>query len=439
MTTPLPTTLSRLVEFRDKLTSTAADGVRVVHSSGGAAGGVISEGMGYALLLAGLAMSSERPSSPEWQTALAFGEEIFAGWRRMCELTRESCQEDATARCGSRPRKNAEPLPGFASCLPAWKFDDKLRTQQAAGSATDGDEDALLGMVLMVSSSDADTWPLWRSAAHWAFETARAFLRFNTQARARSRGRLPRLGSCWGGWDCNNPSYLAPAHYRAFRRFMLRLAPRFNAESEAERAADAWGGLVDSSYAMLAQAQCGSTGLTPNWWVPQQKEGSSGWPGCNSSGTPADKFGVEASRGVWRVALDGLWSADADPTRVSGRAYCNRVSLELARALDPSVDAGFGPLSTGCTVRSIQADWYWNPFMFGPLSAALLLPLPSSESAAARANQTAALQTLSRRVADTRVSDYYSGSWVALATATLNGDARRACRLLFDRDECPNP
>ena len=31
-----------------------------------------------------------------------------------------------------------------------------------------------------------------------------------------------------------------------------------------------------------------------------------------------------------------------------------------------------------------------------------------------------------------------SGSWIALATATLNGDARRACYLIFDDpDLCP--
>ena len=30
------------------------------------------------------------------------------------------------------------------------------------------------------------------------------------------------------------------------------------------------------------------------------------------------------------------------------------------------------------------------------------------------------------------MSDYYQGSWLAIATMTLNGDLGRACGLLFD-------
>jgi hypothetical protein len=33
--------------------------------------------------------------------------------------------------------------------------------------------------------------------------------------------RLPKLGSCFGGWDCMSPSYLSPAHYSAFKDFVL--------------------------------------------------------------------------------------------------------------------------------------------------------------------------------------------------------------------------
>ena len=32
-------------------------------------------------------------------------------------------------------------------CLPSWKFDDDLTAEVGTGSAPDGDEDAILGMV----------------------------------------------------------------------------------------------------------------------------------------------------------------------------------------------------------------------------------------------------------------------------------------------------
>ena len=113
-------------------------------------------------------------------------------------------------------------------------------------------------------------------------------------------GRLPRLGSCWGGWDCSNPSYLAPAHYRAFRRYMLRHGARFGSTAdEGERAAAQWEALVHGSYAMLGEAQCPSTGLTPNWWQPAGPQRPRGRTGCNSSGTDADEFGSEAVRSRW--------------------------------------------------------------------------------------------------------------------------------------------
>ncbi|KAL1500493.1 hypothetical protein AB1Y20_013150 [Prymnesium parvum] len=434
----LPSSLTRLLEFRDRLTLPLTPAGRAVQSSGGVAGGVVSEGQGYGLLLAGLTLTSEARGSAGWQAALLFGEELFAGWRRMCELTRHGCQDDAQASgaaCGGKMNKRTgERTKGIAACLPAWRFDESLRAQQSPGSATDGDEDALLGLILLISASDANAWPLWHSAVLWAFETARAFLRYNTIEAPRGlRGRLPRLGSCWGGFDCNNPSYIAPAHYRAFRHFMLRYAHLLDAVEEAEEASEAWEALYVSSYKLLAQAQCPSTGLTPNWWVPASN-GGLGWPGCNSSGTRADEFGSEASRGVWRVALDALWSAGPSSTAPFGaHQYTARVAAHLVHLLTPSSSSGFANLETGCHIHSIHPDWYWNAFLYGPLSASLLLPL-SSHDAKVRANQQAALGILTQRVGAARISDYYSGSWVALSTATLNGDARRACALLFGEE-----
>ena len=52
--------------------------------------------------------------------------------------------------------------------------------------------------------------------------------------------------------------------------------------------------LIGASYSMLDEAQCASTGLTPNWWAPAGP-GRAGAPGCNASGTAADQFGSEVA------------------------------------------------------------------------------------------------------------------------------------------------
>ena len=117
-----------------------------------------------------------------------------------------------------------------------------------------------------------------------------------------------KLGSCWGGWDCSNPSYHAPAHYRVMRDFMLAYAAEFgHTPAEGARLAPKWDALIETSYLLLQDAQCEATGLVPNWFVPICPGADAGCAGCAGSGTRADEFGAEASRTAWRVALDAMW------------------------------------------------------------------------------------------------------------------------------------
>ena len=99
--------------------------------------------------------------------------------------------------------------------------------------------------------------------------------------------------------------------------------------SQLRNEAEQWDALIQTSYSMLHDAQCDATGLTPNWWRPAGPNQARGSAGCNASGTPADQFGAEAARGVWRVALDALWAPSPASTR-----YLNRVAQHVASKLD---------------------------------------------------------------------------------------------------------
>ena len=80
---------------------------------------------------------------------------------------------------------------------------------------------------------------------------------------------------------------------------------------------------------------------------------------------------------MWRVALDALWT----PAPWAGEApppsweYSRRVGSHLVAKLNLSDVANFSALDAGCAVASVHEGWQWQGFIYGPLSAALLLPL----------------------------------------------------------------
>lgn len=134
---------------------------RAVQSSGGVAGGVVSESQGYGLLLAGLMVARVGPAHARRAELVQTALELFEGWRRMCEATSggTSCQS-GTALCG---------VPAVHECLPSWQFDGSITSEVGTGSAPDGDEDAILGMIFLVLATQSDSpRPLWwTDVARW--------------------------------------------------------------------------------------------------------------------------------------------------------------------------------------------------------------------------------------------------------------------------------
>lgn len=125
----------------------------------------------------------------------------------------------------------------------------------------------------------------WLSLARWTYQSCHSFLVHSTAAHPRgllaSNGRpqrIVKLGSCWGGWDCLNPSYLAPAHYRIFRDFMAshaalgcsRAALSCSAATPEQRRTLTldWDALIETSYTVRRQAQCLAASHGPNHAPP---------------------------------------------------------------------------------------------------------------------------------------------------------------------------
>ena len=357
------------------------------------------------------------------------------------------------------PRPDTAAAGSQHTCLPSWKWTRDLFEQIEIGSASDADADAVLGMVLLVSAATkhpTEPHPEWlNNLILMTYQTCVAFLHYNTIAHPRATRDapnnlaalyLPKLGSCFGGWDCISPSYLSPGHYRAFKDFvehyaaLVELDATLNFAPTPQAMAAQWDSVIEGSIKVLNESVCAS-GLVSNWWVPSLaadlrqevlsdqapngarstvRYGARWTPGtatCAHSQTVADEFGSEASRTAWRLALTSIW-------------YRNETLGQQANAIAERMASGFGSewtrLESGaastilddlaCNVSHVFPNWQNEVFMVAPVASALF-----STADPARAS---VLQQMTSRVSSFQAVDashYYSGSWSAISLLTMSG------------------
>ncbi|CAE7830521.1 celCCC [Symbiodinium sp. CCMP2592] len=407
----------RLFEFVRVLTNQPVSGskARAVQSSGGAAGGIVSESQGYGLLLAGTLLAA-MDSDSDFGRVSELTYELFLGWRRMCELSAAggSCQDDEGFQCGG----------GQYPCLPHWKFGEDLTQVVGKGAAPDGDVDALLGMLLAVLALEGTSRePAWLGeVGQWAYDTCKQFYLSSTVASPSGQHQIVKLGSCWGGWGTQgqNPSYHAPGVYRLCRDYMASHDEKYGGSStEGDGFARDWETLIATSYKMLAATQCPSTGLVPNWaQIFEDGRRLRAQTGFSGSGTPGAEFGAEASRTIWRVVVDFLlYPSEARPAA----DFLSPVAKHLGKKENSGRWASSLDVDGACLVETIHPGWQVNMFMAAPTFASLVCP---AELEGGR--QQELLDSAGRLLASKRIRDYYSGSWVAISTMTLNGDLAKA-------------
>ena len=505
---PYTVELARLKDFIDGVTARVrVDGdteylkpdgetyARVVLSKGGVAGGVITEGQGYGLLAAGAVAASLPLSHPQRNETVLMARELFEGWKVMASRTGQfedrntefdQCQQYAAG--GAKPRCGNASLGESYFCLPAWKFSDDLVQQLDYGSAVDGDEDGILGMIFLTLAAEREPeHPDWYlPLVQWTYNSCSALFHYETVTNACDASlsqcrltraqpnedepmRLPKLGSCFGGYTCANPSYLAPAHYRACRNYMLAYAETAGADAaEAEALAPQWDAVIEGSLRVLADAQC-DNGLWTNWWVPSdavfletwQKDqmenmkedfpdtwNKFGGPYCAYSVPPglvpsrkAIEYGYEAARAAWRVSLDAIWNggdpvvdANATDDGAAGGAGAKQ-SVTLARnigaymvtnyPLKGDAAQGFCKLdSDGSETNVTLVDRWWDETEFigtGAVAIAAAMLAPSGSGVPDDQAQLDSMWTALDACAIDSRDDYYPGSWCLITTITLTG------------------
>jgi len=144
-------------------------------------------------------------------------------------------------------------------------------------SASDGDLDAAMALL--------------QASCKWGgtYLTEATTLIATIKSKETIEGGENYLKPASSGLDsCQNVSYASPAYYRAF------------AKKKPDQAAF-WNKLATDSYTQLTRTRNASTGLVPNW------SNMSGSPGCGGYAN-ADRYGYDAARTPWRVAVDYVWN-----------------------------------------------------------------------------------------------------------------------------------
>merc|ERR1712176_1721050 len=397
-------------------------------ASGGAAGDgsyVVSESQAYAVLTAGLTILSMEENDTNYNEAKRKFEGYFNGWRQMCRNSAPApCQNPSYCDGGSSP------------CLPGWKHLADFSGVEGTGAAPDGDEDAIIGMIIALKAVESDSsLPSWyEEVKEWADRSCTQFLQDNTVLSSSGSHRLLKLGSCWGGWDGegNNPSYHAPGHFRMMRDFQASIKNR-SYSLPSFVTAESWNSLIDTSYKFLDTTQCPDTGLVPNWALVKEvnsqtlaKQNGS----FSGSGTPQYEFGAEASRTMWRVAFDA--AAYPEESLSQSGPFLAPLHTKLVDNFNPSPINGWEYFGQGsleaCSpiVANVFGSWQWNYFISAPVFSTLVSGIKNSHFSGKNFDQQTMVNAACDRVTDTANLSYYPLSWQVIAQMTLNGEVAKA-------------
>mmetsp|Transcript_1633 Transcript_1633/g.3442 ORF Transcript_1633/g.3442 Transcript_1633/m.3442 type:complete len:735 (+) Transcript_1633:79-2283(+) len=335
----------------------------------------VTEGQGYAMFAAG--MRGDVPTLKKltvgWQAlGQAFGGQSPCGGCTATEGSLLSPQEicaEATATCSGTICKLVD-----GAYMPAWKA--PIDTSGSMGSATDGDQDAVTGLIYLAELTGNV------EIRSFAIKSITAFvledLGFGVPA-LNSRpvphvGDIPselqvmwlwRGGTGWGGYDtssgsdmrdlCINPAYFSPGQWRLFSEYLLLYPEYVPAPYNADDLRKVLSSAITWGYNTLNRISC-SNGLVSNWWTVSDTDFP--WKGrlqCHNSGTAAGQYYSDASRLPWRVVLDHIWYPEAAAQTPlfndrgvkigtwGPRDYANRWAITWINAVKDSYPSGSYP------------------------------------------------------------------------------------------------
>ena len=180
-------------------------------------------------------------------------------------------------------------------------------------------------------------------------------------------------GTIRGGdnYDDVNPSYLAPAFYRAFAKY-----------TGDQR----WMQVLEKSYDILNGAAHPTTGLVPDW----------------SSGSRGGNYTYDASRTPYRIALDACWNNEP-----RAKAYAEKIGAFFA-------GVGVAEIRDGYALDGTLTGMHKNSTFIGPAGVAGMV-----------GNQNALINDAYAQVAmdlQAGTESYYNLSWALFTGLMMTGN-----------------
>ncbi|MFW5812846.1 MAG: glycosyl hydrolase family 8 [Fibrobacterota bacterium] len=183
-----------------------------------------------------------------------------------------------------------------------WRVNDSGE-KTGTGAASDADEDIAMMLIFADLLVQKEVWEPYTSEAGATYASrARDILKGIRTTMLE--GNYLKPGQ-WGGLDCLNPGYFAPAFYRVF------------AEFEPEQK-NTWLGIIDASYEVIENSPGYANGLVPDWSTVEGA--STGGAGYNAY-FDGDALYKDAIRVHWRMATDYLWYGEPRAKKFLDNAY----------------------------------------------------------------------------------------------------------------------
>jgi endo-1,4-beta-D-glucanase Y len=258
-----------------------------------------------------------------------------------------------------------------ASGLMSWEVSRAGRVTDR-NAATDADED--MAFALLVADAR------WGGYGDDASSLIGSLMRHGVEPGSF----VFKPGDGWGGSAVTNPSYFAPAYYRAFA---------------AQTGDRRWERVVESSYAILdrvAARHAGATGLQPEW-ATAAGDSAPGAPSPSDDGYEFH-YGYGAARVPWRLAMDAAWSCDP-----RARRHLERLNAFFQRI-------GPAEIVDGYRLNGERLGGWHSEAFVAPLAAAALFSADPAYRAA-----------IWREAVELRQHEYYPDSLRLLALLLASG------------------
>jgi endo-1,4-beta-D-glucanase Y len=360
----------------------------------------------------------------KWKADLVVSDGAAAGHRRVQRTQSDPSNPDGCTPPGSTVSEGI----GYGMLIAAYMddqslFDDLWLYEQAnldsmtqlmnwapgpgttgmdcSGPASDADEDMAFAL-LMADKQWGGQGAIGQPYLQVAVKQIQAIWQWEvTQWKWLAAGKTMDRGG-WATVAHENPSYFAPAYYRAFAK-----ADPSNCAAGADvtkGGCDGWSGVIDQSYTTINDALGngnGSNGLIPAWC-----NDSSGSP-CKNTGASDQPFyyQYDSCRAPFRIGLDACWNAYG-----AAQTYVGKTS------------SFFAPIGAAQIVDGYNLDGSQNSAHSGHSAAFVGPAAVGAMSVSADQGFVNDAYTLLAQDNAFIGGEYYESSWTVMSLLMLTGN-----------------